>query len=96
MSNIRLAKRPIELIFSAKLARGLKTNTTVYLGFVEVTMGELNFMHCAAYVTESQEVRLGDVHSERLLDDMDATFPSIFMELTYCAGKPCFFYHTID
>ena len=55
----------------------------MYLGFVEMTMGQLSLTHHAAHGTESQEIGIGDMHSERFLDDMKATFPFVYLKLTY-------------
>ena len=40
-------------------------------------------MHAANHWTESQEIGIGDMHSERFLDDMKATFPFVYLKLTY-------------
>ena len=72
--------RPIGVVSAAKFARGWTANITVYLGFVEVTMGQLNFIHCAANGTESQEVGLGDAYCEHLLDNKEASFPTVFIK----------------
>ena len=72
--------RSIEVVSATRFSRGLTADSTVYLGFIEVTKeGQLNFMHCATHGTESQEVRIGDAGSECLLDDMEASFPYVFM-----------------
>ena len=42
-------------------------------------MGKLYFMHRAAHRTEFQEVEIGDAYSERLLDDIEAFFLSVFI-----------------
>ena len=59
---------------AAKFARVLTAETTVYLGFAEVTIRELNFMYSAGHGTDSKEVRIGDTHRESLLDDIEASF----------------------
>ena len=83
------------MISFEKFARGLKTDTTVYLGFVEETMGQLSFKHCATHKTEFQEVGIGHEHSERVLDDMKASFHSLFIKTTCLYGKIVLFlsYH---
>ena len=47
---------PIKVVFAAKITRGLTTNSTAYLGFIEVAMGQMNFRYHAANGIESQEV----------------------------------------
>ena len=56
---------------------------TVYLSFINVIMGQLNFVHCAAYMIESQEVGIRDEQCRHMLDYMEAFFPSVIMEPTY-------------
>ena len=75
--------RAIKIVSVTKFARGLTADTTVYLGFIEATIEQLDFMYRAAHGTESQEAGIGDEHSERLLDDIEVSFPSVFMEPTY-------------
>ena len=58
-------------------------------------MAQLTFIHHAAHGTQSQEVGIGDEHSERLLDDMEASFPFVSMESSYPAWKNCSFFHYI-
>ena len=73
----------IEVVFDAKFGRGLTAATIVYMYFFEATMGLLNSTLYSAHGTESQEVGIGNEHSKRLLDDMEASFASVFMEPTY-------------
>ena len=42
-------------------------------------------MHCAVYGTEFKEVGIGDEYSKHLLDNMQISLPSVFMELTHTA-----------
>ena len=53
------------------------------MGFIEVMTGWLSFTLHAAHTIESQEVGIGAAHSEHLFNDIEAIFPSIFMEVTY-------------
>ena len=76
--------KPIEVVSTTKLARGLTANTTLYLGSIECTIDvQLNFTNCAAHGTESQEVRIGGEHSEFLWDEMETSFSSVSMEPSY-------------
>ena len=43
-------------------------------------MGQVNFAYYAAHEIESQEVGIGDVHSEHLLNDIEAILPFVFIE----------------
>ena len=55
----------------------------MYFGFVEVITGQLNYNHDAAHGTESQEVGIGNEHGMHLLDNMEASFISVFIKRTY-------------
>ena len=72
--------RPIEVVPTAKFARDLTADTTIYLDFIKMKLNVLNY---AAHCTESHEVGIWDVYSERLLHDMDAFLPFLLMGPTY-------------
>ena len=82
----------IEVAYAAVFAKDLTANTTVYLGFIEVPTGHLKLNYRAAHGAESQEVGIEDACKKRLLDDMDTTFPSVFMKPIYPVWKNPFFF----
>ena len=62
--------KPIKMVSAVNFFKCLTADTTVYLGFVEVIMGQLKFKHHGAHGNKFQEAEMGDAHSEGLLDDI--------------------------